>query len=85
MASFSHEPSRVGEPRQWTELLGREMWVSLAIMVIWIVVFAVALYGPDISSSSVDGSRASIPSAVAVVPFAFFASWVVARNGYRDR
>jgi hypothetical protein len=85
MASFSHEPSRLGhERRDWSKLVTRDMWVSLAIMVIWIVVFADALYGPNIVSSTPGGTSSSVPSAVVVALFAFFTSWVVAKNGFRD-
>jgi hypothetical protein len=60
------------------------MWTSLAIAVIWIVVLAVALFGPDIVSSS-SGSYARIPSAVVVALFAWLATWVIARHAFRDR
>jgi ABC-type nickel/cobalt efflux system permease component RcnA len=60
------------------------MWTSLAIAVIWIVVLAVALFGPDIVSSS-PGNYARIPSAVIVAFFAWLATWAIARHAFRDR
>jgi hypothetical protein len=61
-----------------------EMWTSLAIGVIWLVVLVVALFGPDIVSSSA-GSFARVPSAVVVAFFAWLATWVIARHGFGHR
>jgi hypothetical protein len=61
-----------------------EMWTSLAIGVIWLVVLVDALFGPDIVSSSA-GSFARIPSAIVVAFFAWLATWVVARHGFGHR
>jgi hypothetical protein len=58
-----------------------EMWPSMAISVIWLVVFAVALFGPDIVSSSA-GSFTRIPSAIIVAFFAWLATLAVARHGF---
>ena len=63
----------------------RDIWVSMAITVIWFVLFAVALFGPDIVTSTPGGTTSTCPSAVIVAPFAFLASWVVARNGFGSR
>lgn len=83
MATISHESSRAGEEtRQWPKLLVSEMWASLAIAVIWLSVLFAAVFGPDIVTRGVAGDSATIPSAVAVAPFAFFATWVVARHGF---
>jgi hypothetical protein len=59
-----------------------EMWVSLAIAVIWLSVLFDAIYGPDIVSRSYIGDFVSVPSAVIVAFFAFLATWVVARRGF---
>jgi hypothetical protein len=61
-----------------------EMWTSLAISVIWIVVLVDALFGPDIVSSNVSGF-ARIPSAIFVAFFAWLATWVIARHGFGRR
>ncbi len=86
MASFSHEPSRTDRERVgWPMLAMREMWVSLAITVVWLVVFADALYGPDIvASSGSGGATTTVPSAVVVAGFAFLTSWIVAKFGFRS-
>jgi hypothetical protein len=61
-----------------------EMWPSLAIAVMWIVVLLDALFGPDFVSSSA-GGYTRIPSAVFVAFFAWLATWVVARHGFDRR
>ena len=83
MATISHEPSRaVEQKRRRSEVLVAEMWASLAIAVIWLSVLFDAVFGPDIVSRGVAGDSATVPSAVAVAPFAFFATWVVAKYGF---
>jgi ABC-type nickel/cobalt efflux system permease component RcnA len=59
-----------------------EVWPSLAISVIWLVVLMVALFGPDIVASSA-GSFTRIPSAIIVAFFAWLATSVIARHGFR--
>jgi hypothetical protein len=59
-----------------------EMWPSLAISVIWLVVLAIALFGPDLVSSSA-ANFTRIPSAIIVAIFAWLATAVVARHGFR--
>jgi hypothetical protein len=45
-----------------------------------------AIYGPNIETSSAGGTdTAVIPSAVIVSVFAFLATWVVAKYGFRER
>ena len=69
MATISHEPTRAApERRRWSALLVPDMWVSLAIAVIWL---------------SVLFDSAVVPSVVVLAPLAFFATWVVARYGFR--
>src|SRR5690242_18616323 len=83
MASHPHESSPpAGARREWAT---RDMWPSLAITAAWVVVFADALYGPDITSSTPGGTTATCPSAVVVALFAFLTSWVVAKYAFRDR
>lgn len=85
MTTISHEPSRVvQEKRDWvSQLFVPEMWASLAIIVIWLAVLFDAVFGPDIVSNTYLGDHTTVPSAVVVAPFAFFATWVIARNGFR--
>jgi hypothetical protein len=67
------------------QLLVREMWTSLAIIVIWLSVLFDAIFGPDIVSNNGVGDigeRSTVPSAVVVALFAFLATWVVAKYGF---
>jgi ABC-type nickel/cobalt efflux system permease component RcnA len=85
MTAVASPPSdATAATRSGRRLVVSEMWTSLAIAVIWIVVLAVALFGPDIVSSS-PGSYARVPSAVVVALFAWLATWVIARHAFRDR
>ena len=86
MTSISHEPSRIVPEKRLPQLLATEMWASLAIIVIWLSVLADAIFGPDIVTNNgvADiGERLTVPSAVVVSLFAFLATWVVAKYGFR--
>jgi hypothetical protein len=85
MTLASHESSRTGQDFQWSQLLVRELWASLAIGMIWLAVLFDAVFGPNIVNSSASGDTSSIPSAIVVAFFAFLATWVVARFGLRQR
>ena len=83
MSSISHEPSRVERPRwEWLRLVP-EMWGSLAITAMWVVVFTTAIWGPDAHFNGNDGTSSTIPTAVFVTVFAFLGTWVVARHAFR--
>ncbi len=60
----------------------RDVAVSAAISVIWIVVLLDALWGPDIISSNAGANFTRIPSAVVVAFFAYLATHVVAKAGF---
>jgi hypothetical protein len=81
----SHASSQASERRgRRMRFVVPEMWTSLAISVIWLVVLVDALFGPDIVSSNAS-SFARIPSAIFVAFFAWLATWVVARHGFGHR
>ena len=61
-----------------------EMWTSLAIGLIWLVVLVDALFGPDVVSSNASG-YARVPSAIVLGFFAWLATWVIARHGFPHR
>jgi hypothetical protein len=86
MTTIPQEPARVAkeEPRWWVQLLVPEMWASLTIVVMWLSVLFDAVYGPDVVTRGVAGDTATIPSAVVVALFAFLATWVVAKYGFRS-
>jgi hypothetical protein len=83
MTAIPHESS--GDRRRTSWLWLSEVWASLAICVIWVAVALTALFGPDITSTTVGGTTSTVPSAVAVAFFATIATWVVARHGLRER
>ena len=58
------------------------MWTTLAIVMIWLSVLFAAVYGPNLESTTAGGDHTTLPSAIPVALFAFFATWVVARYGY---
>jgi hypothetical protein len=59
------------------------MWASFAIMVIWLSVLCATIWGPDIHSSTPGGTDSTVPSAVVLALFAFLATWVIVRSGFR--
>jgi hypothetical protein len=58
------------------------MWASLAISVMWLVVFATALFGPDFRSVDAAGNSTTIPSALGVSLFALFGTMSAAKYGF---
>jgi hypothetical protein len=61
------------------------MWAGLAIMVIWLAVLFDALFGPNIVATSGAGTETTtIPSAVVVALFAWFATLAVAKHGFES-
>ena len=84
MTTLSHEPPRaLQEKPVWTQFIVPEMWASLAISVVWLSVLFDAVFGPNIINSSAGGDSSVVPSAVVVALFAFLATWVIARFGFR--
>ena len=71
------------QPRPIARIAARQMWTSLAICVMWIVVLLDALFGPDFISNTATSST-TIPSAIFVALFAYLGTRVVAKYGYRD-
>jgi len=63
-----------------TPALARETWAALAIGIIWLVVLADALFGPDIIVNNAGGFT-RIPSAIVLAFFAWLATRVVAKHG----
>jgi len=84
MSTMTHGPSNaVPENRRWSLPLVPELWASLAIAVIWLSVLFSAVWGPDIVNSNAGGDNSVVPSVVPVAIFAFLATWVVAKYGFR--
>ena len=88
MSTLSHGPIGLADERRtrWSErLFVRELWASLAIVVMWLAVLFDALFGPDIVSTTPGGTSSTVPSAVAIALFAFLGTWVVAKHAYGRR
>lgn len=82
MKTVAHE-AHAPRKRPWSEGFAvRDVSVSLAIAVMWIVVLLDALLGPDIVSSSAGTSYTRVPSAVIVAFFAYLATRIVAKWGF---
>jgi hypothetical protein len=79
MAAISEQPRPVPRPA-----VVRQMWTSLAISVMWLVVLVDALWGPDFVTNGATSST-TIPSAIFVAFFAYLGTRVVAKYGYSDR
>ena len=77
-------PDAAAEGRGLRRSVVSEMWTSLAIGVIWLVVLADALFGPDIVISNASGFT-RLPSAVILVLFAWLATRVVGKYGFDNR
>lgn len=78
-------PDATSEARgRRARLVVPEMWTSLAIGVIWLVVLADALFGPDVVVSNASGFT-RLPSAIILALFAWLATRVVARYGFARR
>jgi hypothetical protein len=78
MASLT--PAVVPSRRSWSLRRARDMWASLAIGFMWLVVLLDALIGPDMVFSNASGYT-RIPSAVVLALFAYLGTRVVARYG----
>jgi hypothetical protein len=84
MTTVPHEqPSSLVKRSVWLE--ARDLWATLAIIVIWLAVLFVGVFGPDFVARSNDGTATTIPSGVAVAFFALFATMSVAKHGFSKR
>ena len=80
MTTIPHEAPVV--PRRVPAFWVRDMWPSLTIIAMWLAVLFDAVYGPDIVSTTVT-TTSHVPSAIVLAICAFFATWVVAKYGFR--
>ena len=86
MAVSHQQPALPEKSSRLRRLAVPEMWASIAISVVWLVVAVDALWGPDFIASSNAGNFTKIPSAVITVVFAYLATRVIAKHGFdRDR
>jgi len=87
MSTISHPPTGVvPEKQSWSvRLLVKEMWATIGIVAMWVVVAVSAVWGPDFVGSSNDGNSSTIPSAIIIALFASIGTWALAKYGFRDR
>jgi hypothetical protein len=84
MTTIPHErPSSSVKRSVWLD--ARDMWATMAIVVIWLAVLFVGVFGPDFVGRSNDGNATTIPSGIAVAFFALFATMSVAKHGFSKR
>jgi hypothetical protein len=64
---------------------GREVLATVAIVVIWLAVLFVGVFGPDFVGHGNDGTFTTIPSGIFVAFFALFATMSMAKYGFSKR
>jgi hypothetical protein len=83
MTTIPHEqPSSVKRAIRFD---ARDLYTTVAIVVIWLAVLFVGVFGPDFVGHSNDGNSATIPSGIFVAFFALFATMSVAKWGFSKR
>ena len=83
MTTIPHEPTSVARRSVW--LHARDLYTTVTIVVIWLAVLFVGVFGPDFVGRSNDGNATTIPSGIFVAFFAMFATMSVAKHGFTKR
>ena len=69
-----------GSSPSW--LHARALWACLSIIVMWLAVLFVGVFGGNIVTHSADGGGSTWPVVVTLLPFVLPATIVVARRGF---
>ncbi len=74
------EASRDASSRSW--LYARALWAGLSIIIMWLAVLFVGVFGGDFVSISATGGSTRFPVVVFLLPFVLPATIAVARRGF---
>jgi len=80
MTTIPHERPR--DSVRSISLDARDLFTTVAIVVIWLAVLFVGVFGPDFVSTSAGGNSTTIPAGIGVAVFALFATIAVAKYGF---
>jgi hypothetical protein len=87
MSTISREPSaeasNLAQRPSW--IAARNMWASLAIVSMWIVVLVTTMFAPNFESWDVSGTHTVIPSGIVIALFALFGTMSVAKRGFEKK
>jgi hypothetical protein len=72
--------SREASSRSW--LYARALWAGLSIIIMWLAVLFVGIFGGDFVHSSSTGGFTRFPVVVFLLPFVLPATIAVARRGF---
>jgi hypothetical protein len=79
-SEHSAEESRDASSRSWLD--ARALWAGLSIIIMWLAVLFVGVFGGDFVSSSNANGLTKFPVVVFLLPFVLPATIVVARRGF---
>ena len=83
MTTIPHERPQPARRSIWFD--ARDVWVSLAIGMIWLSVIFASVFGPDFHGNGNDGTSTVIPSEIFVAFFALLATIGLAKYGLKER
>jgi len=63
-------------------LYARPLWAGLSIIVMWLAVLFVGVFGGNIVSASAGGNSSSVPVVVVVAGVALIATWLLGRVAF---
>ena len=87
MSTISREPPAEASDlvRRPSWIGARNMWASLAIVTMWLVVLVTTLFAPNFESRDVSGTHTVIPSGIVIAFFAVFGTMSVAKWGFERK